>query len=140
MLVVFVERLHLLKHLIGYSVQWSHLIRCYRHFDVVQLPNNWLNFRVVNAIEWLNYLQVFFVLFIFFYGCFDWRKVFLVTNIYMVQKWTLSRKESTADLQTFSVPVLAFFLLLRCVKRHVLFHLHDESDLSAVTEVTDSKV
>lgn len=64
----------------------------------------------------------------------------LVAHVDVVEQWALPRQKGAADLQTLSVPILAFLLLLRRIKRHVLFHLHDEPYLRTVAKVAHSEV
>jgi len=78
---VFVERLHLLKYLVCDLVERRHLIRGDGHFDVVQSPDYWLELRIVDTVQRFYYLQILFMLFVFFYGCLDWGKVLLVTYV-----------------------------------------------------------
>lgn len=53
----------------------------------------------------------------------------LVANVYMVEQWAFPRQEGARDFKGFSVPVFTLLLFLRRVKRGVLLHLNDESDL-----------
>lgn len=82
-------------------------------------------------------MKIIFLLFVLLNRGFDWGEVLVVTDVDVVYQWALPRQESTTNLKTFSVPVLAFFLSLRGVKRRVLFHLHYKPYLSAVAEVAD---
>lgn len=68
LLVVFVERLHLLQNLISYLVERRHLVGCDRYFYVVESSDDWLELRVVNTVKRFYNLQVLFVLFVLFYG------------------------------------------------------------------------
>ena len=60
----------------------------------------------------------------------------LVGQINVIEKRTLAWKECAGELETLSVPELGLALLARVVKGRVFFHLDDETDLSAVAEVS----
>jgi hypothetical protein len=68
LLVVFVERLHLLQNLVSYLVERRHLVGRDRYFNVVESSDDRLELRVVNTVKRFYNLQVLFVLFVLFYG------------------------------------------------------------------------
>ena len=91
--VVIVETLHLGEDLVRHLVQRSHCVWCDAHLYVVQTPDDRLKLSVVYAVQRLDYLEVVLRLLVFLKRGFDWRKVFLVTHVYVIEKRTLAREE-----------------------------------------------
>lgn len=127
-LLVLVERDHLVEELLGHLVQRCELEWSDADLDVVQLPDYRLHFRVFDAIQRFNHLQVVLLLLIFEDGCLNWRKMLLVAQIDMVQQWTLSWQECAGELERFRMPELRFLLLRWRVEALIFFHLNYESD------------
>ena len=127
-LLVLVERDHLVEELLGHLVQRCELEWSDADLDVVQLPDYRLHFRVFDAIQRFNHLQVVLLLLIFEDGCLNWRKMLLVAQIDMVQQWTLSWQECAGELERFRMPELRFLLLCWRVEALIFFHLNYESD------------
>ena len=71
--------------------------------------------------------------------CLDWRKVLLVTQIDMVQKWTLPGQERACHLKRLRMPKFGLLLLGWSVETLILFHLNYEADFCRVAEVGDGE-
>ena len=137
--LVFVERNHLVQELLGNLMQRRQLERCDADFDIRQLSYDGLHLGVFDPVQRFNHLQVVFLLLVFENSCLDWCEVLLVTQVDMVQQWTLSWQECTSQLKRFRMPELGFFLFLRRVESLVFFHLNYEPDFCRVAEVGDCK-
>ena len=135
LLIIFVERLHLLEYLIRDFMQRSHLKWCYRDFNIVKFSDYWLELWIVNSVQRLDNLKIFFVFFIFLYGCFYRSKMFLITHIYVVKQRTLSWQKGATNFKTFCMPILTLLLLDWSIKRHILFHLNYKTNFCTVTEI-----
>ena len=123
------------QHLVCHLVKRRHRVRCNCDSDVIKFTDNWLKFYVVYSVQWLDNLKIILLLFVLLNRGFHRGEVLLVADVDVVQQWALPWQERTTDLQTFSVPVFAFFLPLRGVKSRVFFHLYNKPYLSTVAEV-----
>ncbi len=85
MLLVIVKAHNLCQELARDLIQRCHLVRCDRHLDVREVPDDWLEFRVFDAIHWLDNFEVIINRFFFKDGLFYWCKVFLIRQIYVVE-------------------------------------------------------
>lgn len=83
-LVVLVERLHLLQDLIGDLMEGSHLVWSDRDLNVIQLAHYRLEFHVVDTVERFDHQKIILLLLVFFYRCFDGCKMFLVAHVDVV--------------------------------------------------------
>lgn len=127
--VVLVERDHLVEDLLGDLVDGRQLEGCDRHLNVAEPPNNWLHFRVVHSVHWLDNHKVVLLLNIFENGSLDGREMLLVRQVDVVEEGALPGEEGAGQFKGLCVPELALLLLHRRVKGHVFFHLNDKPNL-----------
>lgn len=92
-LLVLVERHHLVQNWFGHRVQGGQLVRSDCHLHIVQFSDDWLELRVVNSIQWLDHLQVIILLLVFVNRGFDWSKVLLITEVNVIEQGTLAWQE-----------------------------------------------
>lgn len=88
--LVLVEGDHLVQELAGHLIEWGHLVRRDRNLDVLYVSYNGLEFGVVDSVQGLHYLEVVGDHFFFMNCLLDRRKVFLVREIYMIEKWAFT--------------------------------------------------
>lgn len=95
---------------------------------------------VFDAVQGLDYDQIFLFFFVLFDYCLDRCEMLLVREVDVVEKWTLTRQEATGQLKTLSMPELRLLLSLLWFKAGILLHLKDEPDLCGVTEIRNCHV
>ena len=64
--------------------------------------------------------------------------MFFVRHKNVADKWTLRRQERNSKLNSFSMPILAVFALIRDTLNHFVL-LVEETELSAEAEVAHAK-
>ena len=122
----------------GDLIDGSESERCDGDLHVCQATNYRLNFRIVDTVQRLDHHEVILLLGILQNRSLHRCEMLLVGQINVIEKRTLAWKECAGKLETLGVPELGFALLARVVKGRVFFHLDDETDLSAVAEVSYS--
>jgi hypothetical protein len=89
-LKVVIKRHHLIQHFLRDFVERGHDVGSDRYLHIAELPDNWLKFVVVDAIQWLDHLKVVVLFLVFVDRRFNWSEMFLVAEIDVVEKWTFA--------------------------------------------------
>ena len=123
LLLVVVKIYYLRQELTCYLIEWCHLIRSDRNLHILEMSDYRLKLRIINSIQWFNHLQVICCCLLLHYRLFHRSEVFLIWQVYMVQKRTLTGQERARYLQRLCVPVFRLFLLQVWLIIRIFLHL-----------------
>lgn len=88
--LILVEIHHLGQKLVRNLVEGSHLVRSDSYLDSWKLSHDGLKLRIVYSSERLDNLKIIVDNFLLIYCLFHRCEMFLIRQIYMVEKWTLA--------------------------------------------------